>query len=134
VSGIIGALFEGWPTLRRFVWRLGRRLYTSTRLEQIDVNLETDGETYLQSAVLRSARSQDGPLTVLDIGANQGDWTERLLAQLPEFYKNKERLQIECFEPVPATRARLLANCRGSARSTVSSMIQIHMPERQKLS
>lgn len=99
------------PKLRRLVWRIGRRLYTSARGEQIAAEIETDGEGYLQDCVVRSAGSNER-LVVLDIGANQGDWTRRLLKTIPGTRRGKQNIAIELFEPVPATRERLLTMLR----------------------
>ena len=107
MSDRLGAMLGSGPaSLRRFVWRLGRRLYTSARREQISLEIEGDGEGYLQSCVVR-AIDPGRPLTIMDIGANQGDWTRHLLANLPPDRKTSSRLKVILFEPVPSTRARL---------------------------
>lgn len=110
MSGLIGNLLTGLPRLRRIIWRLGRRIYTSARREQIALEIESDGEAYLQAVLLRRALSNGGNLTVFDIGANQGDWVAHLLAQLPPELRAKKRLRVECFEPVPSSRERLKVN------------------------
>jgi FkbM family methyltransferase len=94
------------PALRRLAWRLGRRLYVSARGEQIAVDIESDGETYLQAQVIANIPPAE-KLQALDIGANQGDWTKRLLSLAPPTRYNKECLSVELFEPVPSTRERL---------------------------
>jgi FkbM family methyltransferase len=93
--------------LRRLSWRLGRRLYTSARGEQIAAEIDSDGEAYLQARVI--ANVTETRLQVLDVGANQGDWTRRFIAQLPDDRRARDRVHVDLFEPVPATRERLAA-------------------------
>jgi FkbM family methyltransferase len=52
---------------------------------------------------------RDARLHVVDIGANQGDWTRQFIAQLPADRRLPDRVRIDLFEPVPATRKRLAA-------------------------
>lgn len=104
----LGALLAARPSLRRLSWRLGRRLYSSARGEQIALEIESDGEAYLQARVIANVPSE-ARLRVFDIGANQGDWTRHLISQLSDDRRSKDRAHIDLFEPVPATRARLAA-------------------------
>jgi FkbM family methyltransferase len=105
LSDKLGTLLADRPALRRLSWRLGRRLYTSARGEQIAVEIESDGEAYLQARVIANVR--DARLHVIDIGANQGDWTRHLIDQLPAGHRSPGRVRVDLFEPVPATRRRL---------------------------
>jgi hypothetical protein len=107
LSDRLGTLLAGRPALRRLSWRLGRRLYTSARGEQIAVEIESDGEAYLQARVIANVR--DARLHVVDVGANQGDWTRQFIAQLPADRRLPDRVRIDLFEPVPATRKRVAA-------------------------
>jgi len=95
------------PLLRRLAWRLGRRLYVCARGEQTAADIENDGELYLQTKVIANTLPKE-KLKVLDIGANQGDWTRHLLGQAPPARRDKEHLSIELFEPVYSTRQRLV--------------------------
>jgi FkbM family methyltransferase len=104
----LGALLATRPALRRLSWRLGRRLYTSARGEQIALEIGSDGEAYLQAQVIANVPS-DVRLRVFDIGANQGDWTRHFISLLPDDRRSSERVHVDLFEPIPATRARLAA-------------------------
>lgn len=113
-----------WPaTLRRLQWRIGRRLYIEARGEPRSNSIETNGEKYVQSAVI-AATADEPALVILDIGANQGDWTRPLLAALPDGRLVKGGLRLHLFEPVPETRARLidaLSNVRGGNLAVVEA-------------
>lgn len=107
MSDPLGRWLAGADLIRRFAWRLGRRLYTSARAEQIDLDIETDGEADLIAMVVRNT----GPTCVVfDIGANQGDWSERFLMEFERTDgQPKGQLRLELFEPVPSTISRLNA-------------------------
>ena len=81
--------------LRRYAWRLGRKLYCTARGEganQIDIN----GEAYAQRRVLAMAKPGES-ITVFDAGANLGEWTQSLIEQMrPE---QLEMVKIWAFEP-----------------------------------
>lgn len=82
---------------RRVAWRVGRRLYCAARGEGAN-RMAVNGESYVQGRLLAAA---DRPLTVLDVGANIGDWTQSLLdqhASRPEI-----DLRVFAFEPIPET-------------------------------
>lgn len=92
---------------RRLRWRLGRRLYCDARGEVAN-DIATNGETYVQSCVLSHVGHQDGPITIFDVGANQGVWTSALLRQLPT--EMEERTRVFLFEPIPETFRNLKSN------------------------
>ncbi len=82
--------------LRRFVWRLGRKLYCTARGEganQIDIN----GEAYVQERVLAAATSGE-TLTVFDVGANLGEWTQSLWSMKSGC---PAKVEVWAFEPSP---------------------------------
>ncbi len=96
------------PDLARLKWRLGRRLYMDARGEQRSGAIDRNGETFAQQCVVRN--TEDAPkLVVLDIGANQGEWTEHLLMGLSQERRTSRRLAVYAFEPVPATAERIVA-------------------------
>lgn len=103
----LGDVLAHYPRVRRFVWRTGRKLYAAARHEQIQLEISDDGEAYLQAQVIKHA-AQYETLQILDIGANQGDWTAAFIAQRALKQRDAGSLNIHLFEPVPATRARLL--------------------------
>jgi FkbM family methyltransferase len=101
--------------LRRLSWRFGRRVYRSARGEPLNNSIETNGETYVQSAVIAATTDED-VLAILDVGANEGDWIKPLLSALPASRLSPDRLQLCAFEPIPETRTRLsktLGSLRG---------------------
>jgi FkbM family methyltransferase len=107
VTDLLGGALARIPYLRRMTWRAGRFLYTRARREQIDTDIDSDGERYLQRCVLHHAGGKADPVVILDVGANQGDWTAALLSQAHSGGASPPTLRIECFEPVPTTRERL---------------------------
>lgn len=95
----------GRPSVRRTLWRFGRGLYRLARGDG-DNNIATNGETYVQSVACRHA--SPGNNCILDVGANVGEWTEQLIKN-PMF---TSQIVAHAFEPVPATRALLLARIK----------------------
>ena len=107
------AMLNARPAARRLAWRAGRRLYRDARGEGRN-DLAQNGETYVQACVLGGSAPGVPALTVFDVGANRGAWTQAFLDQLSESQMAKVRLF--AFEPIPATRARLeeaVARMRG---------------------
>jgi FkbM family methyltransferase len=109
--------------LRRLSWRIGRRIYRSARGEPLDNSIETNGETYVQRAVIAATMHED-ILAILDIGANEGDWIKPLLSALPASRLSPDRLRLYAFEPIPETRARLstaLCSVRGGELARIEA-------------
>ncbi len=102
----LGDFILARPALRRFSWRAGRWLYALARGEERSNAIGHNGESYVQSRAI-AAMSPGEPAVVIDIGANQGDWTESLLNALPAARRNKSMLRVEAFEPVPTTAETL---------------------------
>lgn len=106
--------------LRRLQWKLGRRLYMAARGEPRSNLPDSSDERYLQVAVLTAAGQ--GPITVLDVGANKGQWSSQLLRLAPDALRRRDRLHLHAFEPVPATRevyGRTLAGTLGGDCATL---------------
>src|SRR5687768_6954490 len=118
----IGAL----APLRRLAWRLGRRIYCHARGD-IANDMANNGEAYVQAAVLKGTGCLGGPLIVLDIGANAGDWTQLFLSQLPQRRVSTTRVLL--FEPVPATYQRLRENLADMSRSEVALAFPLGMSD-----
>lgn len=75
-------------------------------------NLPADsGEIFVQQRVI-AATGEAPRLTVLDVGANLGQWTTQFLSLLPAERRQADRLRLHAFEPVPETRAALEARLR----------------------
>jgi FkbM family methyltransferase len=87
--------------LNTTLYRLGRRVYTATRLELGKNDININGETWLQQRVLSNFK--DKALTIFDIGANVGDWTMSLLKQCP----SNVQINVHAFEPVSQTYNKL---------------------------
>ncbi|VVT14409.1 FkbM family methyltransferase [Erythrobacter sp. EC-HK427] len=88
--------------LRRAQWKLGRRLYMTARGEPQSNLPDSSDERYMQAATL--AALGDGPATILDVGANKGQWSSQLLGLASTALRSPDRLHLHAFEPVPATR------------------------------
>jgi len=116
---------QGLP--RRFVWRLGRSLYRQARGESNN-DMSSNGESALQRCVLAGAsRAPDRPLTVLDIGANLGEWTRFFLEKL-----DGERLDSTrafAFEPAPEIFAKLRENVAGMKNGRVTRVMQLALSD-----
>lgn len=108
MSDWLGKRLASNASVRRLAWRVGRRLYTSARGEQVKLDIETDGELYLMKQVIAQA-SAEAKLVAFDVGANEGEWSRAFFDALPGGRRTTSAVQIEAFEPVPTTRARLEA-------------------------
>jgi FkbM family methyltransferase len=106
---------------RRFAWRFGRLIYCRARGEPAGGGIVGKEEAYVQSCVVAAARVR-GRLTVLDVGANLGDWALPMLTTLPSQLAAKGAVVAHLFEPVPATRKKLLDR----TENVRPGVIQIH--------
>ena len=109
---------------RALLVRVGQYLCRSGRLDVPD-GIESNGEGLVQQAVLSSA---SGVTTVVDCGANTGQWSAALLTRFQR-QRNEAELRLFCFEPSEQTFQRLAANLAPHVGNGVS----IH-PVRQALS
>lgn len=100
--------FLKWPRLRRLAWRTGRSLYCMARGEQRVDDMRVDGELDLQRLVVEANRAA-ARFVAFDVGANQGDWTLALVDALKAVDGDTRRLEVHVFEPIPATRERLVS-------------------------
>ncbi len=120
----------GRRVARRTAWKLGRRLYMHARGEPRTNLTETSGEAYVQRQVVLNAGS-DTEMVVFDIGANVGGWT----AQFLHLYRNlrkgaPEDVRIFAFEPVPATREKLLSAIEGLPERRRIQIIPVALSDR----
>lgn len=118
----LARLLSRSPHLRRIVWRTGRRLYCSARGEERVGNIAVNGESEVQRRVLAAVPATTR-LRVLDIGANQGEWTLSLLRQISDARRAADSVQIDLFEPIPATQERLRA---AIAAAGASDLTHVH--------
>lgn len=89
-------------SLKRILWRVGRRIYMRARGEQSFGQISKNGESYLQRCVIKNV-PDTALLTIFDIGANQGEWTISLLTHLTPERCNPDHLRLYAFEPVNST-------------------------------
>ena len=101
---------------RRFSWRTGRWLYTLAR-GHTGNDMAVNGEARLQEMVLAAAQSQGRALTVCDVGANLGDWSDMMLTATTAA---GVETQLFAFEPIPATADKFEARFLG--RSTAPAL------------
>ena len=104
--------------------RVGGFLSRAGRLDVPD-GIAHDGERLVQETVAREAR---GPATVVDCGANTGQWAVALLSAFRREGRGAA-LHLYCFEPSAPTFAKLTANLA----SRTGDGVTIH-PVRQGLS
>jgi len=97
--------------IRNLMWRVGRKMYTYARGEGRN-DPRTNGEYWLLDHVLKAS---SGPQVLLDVGANQGDWTAQALGLI----QASKEVHVHAFEPSPATRSLLTARFVGNAAVTV---------------
>jgi len=110
-TGFRGSRLGG--ALRALVWRFGRRLYCWARGDFLN-RPETNGEYWLIENFFESA----GPDTVvLDVGANVGDWTARVLEAAAA---RGAQVEVHAFEPCSATRALLAQRLSGRRGVAIS--------------
>ncbi len=94
--------------LRRLLWRISRKFYMLSRLDG-DNDPTKNGEYWLLKQVVELAKPET-PL-LFDVGANQGNWTDKALA-----FRGSKAIRIEAFEPSSETR-RILVERVGSNAS-----------------
>ncbi len=95
-----------WHSLgRKNYARLGRYLWMQARLDVAN-DIHHNGETLLHKAFARGA-AERGPLRVLDVGANVGEWSRLLLQACESASLPSSRIDLHLFEPGPEARARL---------------------------
>lgn len=111
-------LFGAAP-VRRLAWRAGRRLYCAARGESPN-DMAHNGESYVQAAVIAACAKAGSPMTVFDIGANQGAWTRQLLGLIPP--ERVEATQVHMFEPVPSTQRSLRRNLAADPRGRIAEL------------
>ena len=119
MSHRIARILTRTPSLRRIAWRAGRALYCAARGERVSQDIAADGEAYVQECVIRAVPLST-QLRVIDIGANQGDWTLSLLRLLPP--ERRHTVRIDCFEPVARTRERLRAALAAQERGELAEI------------
>lgn len=111
-----------FPRMTRLGWRLGRSLYMRARGEERWGDISRNGEAHLQQCVIANVPAEE-TLMVMDIGANQGEWTETFLNGLPAARRSSDHVILHAFEPVPATAAMFRDRI---TRLPGNSIVQVH--------
>ena len=100
---------------RTLLWRIARKAYLHTRREG-SLDLAVNGETWLQRRFAeRSARLRK-PLTIVDVGANYGQWSSSMVQALRG--AAAPRASLTLFEPVELVRQALAETAKGFADAT----------------
>ena len=102
----MSSLIRKSPALRRLAWRLGRHIYMAARGEASGSLPASSGEVYLQARMASALYGMSGA-TVLDVGANLGQWSVQLHRCLSEAGGAPTALRHLAFEPSPATQRAL---------------------------
>lgn len=92
---------------RRRLWRIGRAIYMTARLDIIN-DPRRNGEENLQLQLLAKFAKAKERLVVFDVGANIGDWTYFLLQEVVNS-RTDVHIAVHSFEPVPSTFDILLS-------------------------
>ena len=96
--------------VRAALFRGGRKLYQYARREGAN-DPGSNGEYRLLGAVL--ARAGDAPLTLIDVGAHEGEWTAAARSGLARHARTGE---IHAFEPTPLAQRALMRRFAGEPR------------------
>ena len=94
---------------RGSAWRTGRWLYTLAR-GHTGNDMAVNGESFLQDMVADAAGREGRSLTVCDVGANLGNWSDMMLRAAAA---RGADLRLYAFEPIPATAERFAARFAG---------------------
>lgn len=108
---------------RSLAWRLGRWLYQGARRELVN-DPHVNGEYALQAWVVDAINRNRGDArpAFVDVGANVGAWTKRLVETLAS--GGIEDFRIYAFEPADAQRGRIeagLASAIAAGRVSIDS-------------
>jgi FkbM family methyltransferase len=98
------------------LWRAGRKLYQYARREGPNHPAQ-NGEYWLLDAVVR--RAAGSSLTLLDVGANVGDWTQQALGCLS---RHARQGSVHALEPAPGAHRHLAQRFAGEPRVLVRSL------------
>lgn len=92
---------------RALLWRLGRKVYQYARREGANDPAQ-NGEYWLLDAAVK--RSEQAPLTLLDVGSHLGDWSAQALRCLSRHHRAGE---LHAFEPTPTAHRHLQVRFSG---------------------
>lgn len=89
---------------RDLLWRISRRAYVHARREG-SLDFDVNGEAWLQRQFAQRSQASGTALTIVDVGANYGQWSSAMIKALREADAPPPSMTL--FEPIPAIRARL---------------------------
>lgn len=115
--------------MRRIVYKLGRRLYMIARGEPLRNLPASSGEVYLQKKVSQ-ALAGCSEAVILDVGGNLGQWSILFLETAKSQGINLDSLVHHAFEPVPATRDKLIKNIADAGFESVTKIQPVAMSDR----
>lgn len=101
-------------TVRKFFWRVSRKIYMLCRFESSN-NPEKNGEYWLLQNLLSSTKVAVPVL--FDVGANHGNWSLKALA-----LRGVKAILIEAFEPSSETRKILMQRVASSSQIGVNAV------------
>ena len=102
---------------RSHIVRVGQFLCRSGRIDAAD-GIATNGERQVQQAL---ARRVSGVATVVDCGANRGEWSAEMVSAFRHHCRaGTATLRLYCFEPAQYTFQRLVENLAHQACNRVS--------------
>lgn len=118
------------PRVRRLAWRMGRALYCAARGDNLGYDIASNGEATLQQTIADMA-PRGSVWTVLDVGANQGQWAASMIAAAARAGTDSG-LTIVSVEPVPGTARMLQRAIDAHQSSTVWLLEEVAFSSRPK--
>ena len=103
---------------RRNYARLARFLWMQSRLD-LGYDIRVNGELEVMKGFAARVASS-AAITVLDVGANMGQWTAAMLECIAEARGHCRGVHMHLFEPVPATHELLRANRLGDGNTDIT--------------
>jgi len=79
--------------------RLGRFLWMQSRMDGVN-NMEINGEELVQKGIIKFYNKKES-LTVFDVGANVGLWSDKFVRNLQKENFKLNKLRVHLFEPEP---------------------------------
>jgi FkbM family methyltransferase len=115
--------------MRRVLWKFGRRIYMAARGEPLRNLPHSSGEVYMQQKIAKALAESTGAV-VLDVGANVGQWSILFLETAKSQGLKFDYLVHHAFEPVPATRQKLLTSVAAAGLSKVAQIQSVAISDR----
>ena len=97
---------------RTLLWRIARKAYLHARREG-SLDMAVNGEAWLQRRFAERSARLGMPLTIVDVGANYGQWSRSMVKALRR--AGAPRASLTLFEPVEPVRLALAETVKGFA-------------------